>query len=104
MANSVADYSMFMPLIVFNSHPRKTPEFVLCAPYAREGTKPWSTGALWEETDILTKKPAGQFHCLYHVGTRLGDLENAIRALKSVVPYRDSLKGLYVVARMLQAS
>ena len=28
--------------------------------------------ALWEETDILTKKPGGQFRCLYHVGTRLG--------------------------------
>ena len=45
-----------------------------------------------EETDILTKKPIGQFGCLYHVGTRLGDLENATKAPKSVVPYIATFK------------
>ena len=44
-------------------------------------------GALWEEADILTKKPTGRFCCFYHVGTRLVDPENAIKALKSLVPY-----------------
>ena len=45
------------------------------------------TGTLWEEADILTKKPTGRFRCFYHVGTRLVDPENAIKALKSLVPY-----------------
>ena len=43
--------------------------------------------ALWEKAAILTKKPNGKFRCLYHVGTRLVDLENAVKALKSLVPY-----------------
>ena len=44
-------------------------------------------GALWEETDILTKKPGGPFRCLCHVGTRLEDPEKVTSATKSVVPY-----------------
>ena len=43
--------------------------------------------ALWEKAAILTKKPNGKFRYLYHVGTRLVDLENAVKALKSLVPY-----------------
>ena len=43
--------------------------------------------ALWGNLAILTKKPSRQFRCSYHVGTRLVDLENTVKALKSLVPY-----------------
>ena len=42
--------------------------------------------ALWGETAILSNKSGDDFHCLYHVGTRLEDLENTISPLKSLVP------------------
>ena len=39
------------------------------------------------ETAILNNKSGDDFCCLYHVGTRLKDLENTISPLKSLVPF-----------------
>ena len=47
---------------------------------------PLSTDALGGETAILSNKSGEDFCCLYHVGTRLEDLENTISPPKSLVP------------------
>ena len=44
------------------------------------------------ETAILSNKSGDDFRCLYHVGTRLEDLEKAISPPKSLVPYIGNVK------------
>ena len=50
-------------------------------------TKTHLASALGGETAILSNKSGDDFRCLYHVGTRLEDLENTISPPKSLVPF-----------------